>query len=459
MTRNKFCPNRYLLAAVLLFALCGIISCRKYLDAKPSLSLEIPSNLSDLQALLDNYSYMNGEDPDIEEISADCHYSTYSNWLASSLDERQYYTWDPQAGVSTDGTWYDGYKEIFYANTVLDNLQNISDSSQAGLAGIKGAAFFFRAYALYNLAQIYSPPYDSPSAAITPGMCLRLSSSATDVTKRSSVQQTYFQILQDLHSAALLLPDTGLFKTRPGKAAVFGEMARVYLSMGDYLDAKRYSDSCLKIYNSLIDFNSLDTTAYDGISIFNREVIFHSMSGGSYTIYFFDVDSVLFNSYSYNDLRKPVYYYNNGDGTWSFMGSYGGPDGPGGGSFFDGIAVDEIYLIKAECEARNSDVQDAMNDLNLLLNMRWRAGTYIPYAASSSDDAIAKVLLERKKELVLRGTRWSDLRRLNRDVSYADTLIRNLNGNIYTLDPNDARYTILIPSVVISSSGIQQNRR
>jgi len=70
-----------------------------------------------------------------------------------------------------------------------------------------------------------------------------------------------------------------------------------------------------------------------------------------------------------------------------------------------------------------------------------------------------KILVERRKELVLRNVRWFDLRRLNKDPRLAKTLLRKLNGQVYQLPPNDPRYTQYIPQSVIDLSGIEQNIR
>jgi hypothetical protein len=100
-----------------------------------------------------------------------------------------------------------------------------------------------------------------------------------------------------------------------------------------------------------------------------------------------------------------------------------------------------------------------MNDLNTLLMTRWKTGTFVPYQAANADDALQQILTERKKELLFRGTRWADLRRLNKDSKFAMTLTRIINGVTYTLPPNDPRYAMPIPDNEISLSGIPQNAR
>jgi len=68
-------------------------------------------------------------------------------------------------------------------------------------------------------------------------------------------------------------------------------------------------------------------------------------------------------------------------------------------------------------------------------------------------------LKERRKELLFRGLRWTDLRRLNLDPRFAVTLARNVSGQIYSLPPEDPRYAWPIPDDEIQASGIPQNPR
>jgi hypothetical protein len=99
-----------------------------------------------------------------------------------------------------------------------------------------------------------------------------------------------------------------------------------------------------------------------------------------------------------------------------------------------------------------------MTDLNTLLRKRWKSGTFADRTASSDADALNLILIERRKELVFRGLRWSDLRRLNLDGANI-TLTRKISGINYTLSPNDSRWVFLIPAQEINQSGIPQNPR
>jgi hypothetical protein len=104
-----------------------------------------------------------------------------------------------------------------------------------------------------------------------------------------------------------------------------------------------------------------------------------------------------------------------------------------------------------------------MLDLNTLIERRWKKKgdeiNFIPFTASTETEALTKILEERRKELVTRGLRWSDLRRLNMDPRFQVTLNRSYDHEIYQLLPNDKRYTFAIPQNEIEGSGIEQNVR
>jgi hypothetical protein len=122
------------------------------------------------------------------------------------------------------------------------------------------------------------------------------------------------------------------------------------------------------------------------------------------------------------------------------------------------LATDEVYLIRAECFARAGDVVDALKDLNTLMAKRIKSAFFVPFIASTGTDALKLILTERRKELVMRGLRWTDLRRLNKE-GYNIALTRVINGQTYTLLPNDPRYILPIPDDVIVFTGMQQNIR
>ena len=440
-------------------ACCIIIfssSCKKYLDAKTDKTLVIPSTLNDVQALLDFYSLMNGNYPSLGNESDDNYYllNPYFNSRAENAKNR--YIWSKDA--LNDADWTYMYQIVLNANITIETvaLQPDSLKNSAKAKSILGAAYFFRAKAFYHVAQYYTVPYNQLTSETLPGIPLRLTSDVTKLTRRATIEQSWQQMISDLKKAIILLPNTNLPLSRPSKTAAYADLANIYLNMDNYKQAEKYADSALQLKNTLMDFNLLDEKQTFPFKRFNPEVIFSSVTQypGSLSQSNYIVDSLLFQSYETNDLRRNLYYKSNGAGTVGFRGSYDGGNPP-----FCGIATDEIYLIKAECAARNGYKDIAMEYLNRLLVTRWVTNSFVPFNASSDDEALKIVLTERRKELILRATRWFDLRRLNKDLKFEKTLYRTQNGIQYTLPPNSSRYTFLIPAQVISITDIEQNRR
>ncbi len=155
------------------------------------------------------------------------------------------------------GTPINGF---LYANTILENTGKITPAAneQETWNSIKGSALFLRAHAFYWLAQEFCAPFNAASAAKDAGIALRLTSDINAPTTRASVQASYDQVIADLKEAITLLPVTQEYKTRPSKPAAYALLARTYLAMRNYEQAGSYADSCLRLYDKLIDYNTLN---------------------------------------------------------------------------------------------------------------------------------------------------------------------------------------------------------
>jgi len=445
---------KYIIA--LLWTVTCFCSCKKYLDEKTNKKLVIPVSLQDAQSLLDSYGLMNNSYPSIGCQSDDDYY-LQDNFI-NTLNNVNYgnYTWAKDVINTAD--WGYLYQMILFTNVALETLNNVAvvSSNFEDWKRVYGSALFFRASAFYQLAQYYAVPYDQHTSSADAGIPLRLNSDINEKSVRSSLSETYDRIISDLKQASALLPVTSSIVSRPSKAAAFAALARTYLAMEDYLHAGQYADSCLQLSNILIDYNTLNAAASQPFSKFNPEVIVAAtmMTFPQLYVNNLRVDSLLYPSYGVNDLRRTLFFQSNGTGTFGFKGSYDGSS-----NLFNGIATDEVYLIRSECRVRAGDVNGALSDLNTMLIKRYKAGTFIPVTATTPDDGLIKILNERRKELVFRGSRWFDLRRLNKDPRFAKTLSRKINGQLFTLAPNDPRYTEYIPLDVIAITGMEQNNR
>lgn len=461
--------SRLLITALLLASIGLLAGCKKkddFLDKKPNTGLVVPSTLADFQALLDNGQVFNLT-PVLGEMSADNFYLTYNFWQNLDIVEQNAYVWAPNiyGSQTTVDDWNIPYKQVFYANVVLDGLPNIKTDTTtvAQWNALEGTALFNRAYAFYNVAQLFSPVYDSATANTDLGVPLRLHSDINAPSTRASVQETYTQIINDLKQALPLLPSTipQTNRNRPSQPAVWAMLARVYLSMRAYTQAGSCANNALGLYSKLLVYDTLTAGTNFPVKSPNNEEALYQSSFLTYTKALQGVvypqcmiDSTLYRAYDSNDLRRVIFYKTTSSGVPYLKGSYAGGITP-----FSGLANDEMYLIRSECYARAGRMTDAINDLDTLLTYRWKKGTFPGVTVSSPEQAKAIILQERRKELAFRGIRWTDLRRLNKEAGNSTTLTRNLNGTSITLSPGDLRYTLTIPPDVIALGGIPQNPR
>lgn len=440
----------------ILMVLIVFCSCKKnWLDEKPNKALVVPGTVQDYQALLDNSnSLFNIGAPGLGEISSDNCYMTLPIFQAREIEERNSYIWakDIYEGMTTLD-WEEPYRRVLNTNIIIDGIQKVSKNVSGATAwnNVIGSALFYRAFDFFNLAQVFAGTYTKGTVNSELGIPLRLSSNVNEKPVRSDLQRTYDQILSDLKQSVPLLPVRSVYKTRPSKPAAFAMLSRVYLSMSDFESAGKYADSALRITDSLIDYNTLKPSDARPFKRYNPEVIFHNLMLVYGGLVISRMDTTLLKSYEVNDLRQSL-FANSANGR--FKGSYDGTSSP-----FNGLATDEMYLIRSECKARSGDISGAMADLNALLVKRWKTGLFVPLVANSTDEALVKILNERRKELCFRGLRWTDLKRLNKETKFAKTLTRILDNQVYTLGPNDQRYVLPIPLTEIRISGIEQNPR
>lgn len=452
-----------------IFLFCNVLACKKidsWLEKKANKSDVVPTTIEDYKLILNNTDAMNADYVAGGLMASDNYYLTFAAWqAATSATQRNAHIWKKEIYEGAAfSDWTNSYAVVENCNILLDGLKKIDrlPHNQADWDNLKGQALFFRAYAFYNLLQIFSKPYSENSAATDLGIPLRLSSDVNMVSKRSSIEQCYSRLILDLNEAEQLLPSTQPFKTQPNRNAANALLARLYLTMGKYQNAYSFASKVLDMTNTIIDFNTLNPTLTFTMPTFqqgNPEILFYAVSSimNIQSNANLLVDQVLYNSYDINDLRKNIFFKDNGSKGIAFRGYYTGLSG----AMFAGIATNEVLLIKAECLARNGNADGAMQELNDLLKKRWNKN--VPYQSkivTSAEEALKIILAERRKELPFTGNlRWEDLRRLNQEPRFAVTLTRTLNGINYNLAPNDSRYTYAIPDDEVRLTGMEQNVR
>lgn len=455
---------------IIYVLLVFVVACSKqneWLDAKKQKEMVIPETTKDFQAILDQFPFIHKALPIFGLVGTDDFILNDIDYDRCAEDIRNGYIWNKNVWSADNApNWTQGFQVIMYANVVLDGLAVSttipSNSTQA--ADIRGQAYFYRALFYHELAQLFCNAYSS-NADHDLGLPLRLTSDVNIIEQRSSLSKTYEQILSDALKASQLLPEKSINNRRPSKVAAFAILAKTYLVMGDYKNALKYAEEALKLKNTLLDFNSgyatlAKTYRFPTNPFDHPEIIFFATGVGYLSVMpataaEATINEELYNSYESMDVRKELFYSINTAQQIKYRGSYTGTN-----ANFAGLATNEIYLISAECFARDGKNEMALQRINSLLQNRYKTDQYIPVTINDNETLIRFILQERRKELIGVGIlRWADLKRLNRETRFQKTITRQIKGKNYLLEPNSPLYALPIPNNEVQFSGLTQNPR
>jgi tetratricopeptide repeat protein len=459
-----------------ILAICVVVmltGCNDFLDIKPK-GEKIPTTVSDYETLLNYESVQKVSDtypayltddvflPDVAEGTA----TPGLNSVDQSIRNLYLFKKEVFGDAQDDGFWFASYNRIYYYNTVIDNIMNADGSDEQQKLSIRAEALISRALEYLYLVNGYAKYYDVRTAESDPGVPLILDE---DISKknlvRASVKDVYAQILSDLQTALPNLPVQAKGNAfRASKAAGYGVLAKMYLYMGNYAEALKAANEVLEINNSLLDLKKYAVVkAQSSIGrtnvpqdIDNPENIYIKFApyvyGLSSKVYGSDE---LISLFSEDDMRLQVYFTKNFRNiptdkyVWApYLRANLAVSSP------------EIYLIAAECEAREGSIERAIALINKLRDNRIKNNTDI--VATDRNDALQKVLEERRRELAMSGmVRYIDLKRLNQDSQFAKTVTHVTSEGTFTLEPNSPLYVLPIPAKVMrfNKNSMQQNER
>lgn len=442
----------------IILLMLSIASCSKFLDEKPDEKLSTISSLDDCQAILDRNLYVNKFGVGALESSSDNFYLNEDYWSIISDENKNLYTWQPYNLFPIHGfdgnDWSSCYNNIFRSNVVLESVDKFQNNPEE-FRNVKGQAYFIRAHHFLQAAWTWSLSYNKSTAKNLLGIPLRIGTNFNEAIGRSTLEQTYLQIISDARMATELLPVTPKHIYRPSKVAALSLLARVFLSMNEYDSSYKYGNLALSHKSDLINYNNPDEvqgTEEKPFRNFNKEVIFEYASNPLLTNTSTSfIDSNLVNSYTEFDIRKSAFFKPVGK-HWQFKGSYNNS------SIFTGITTAEILLMKAESAARIGYLAEALEGLNLLRFNRIQTEHYVPAEIIDKAILIDSIINERRRELVMRSLRFMDIKRLN-ELGANISLNRFINGKTYTLPANDLRFALAIPEDIVNNSAIIQNPR
>lgn len=494
-----------------------VLSCNDFLSEKPSKTTSlVPETVDHLETLLNGYSSFYQEGNRAVVFGSD-DYGLYKELYqakssAYGIVAVEFATWDIQylPDDTRESFWANEYKKIFIANMVLDYLPKVSGDADTKLK-LKAEAHFIKAYSYFVLANTYCLPYTAVNKNEM-GLVLKNSVSFDEPLPRATLEATYQEIESNLKEAQKLsvgmtMANNKYRSWRASKPAVDAFAARYYLNLNNYTEALKYADEALKGHDVMMDYNtdmrysSKVQTVTINSGLPTQEVVeikypyTHDNQSDMTDMmewkefYYFRMlynegwwyipSSELLNLYDHEyDLRYKYHMVKN----YSYDRGLTKPayEYPGYVFFYkdrlpSGPTVAEMLLIKAECQARQGSYAEAMNTVNILRAKRISneaPANVINLTASSKEEAITKVLQERRRELPFT-QRWFDIRRFNNNDDSSDDVVLTrefypyTNSGImgkeplknYTLEKNSRRYAAPIHYTEIQSSlgAIKQN--
>lgn len=412
-------------------------SCKKFLEVKPK-GIIIPEKLADYEGLLNAPSMTKTFPINLLDFTDD-NLNTFEVTVQSPTANGYY--WRPVITINEKASpdvWGSLYRCIYSANVVINGSGSAADGSDVQKQSVLSEALVVRANCYLELLTVFAKAYNPATAATDPGMPMVTSTDVNDkVPSRSSVQATLDAIIADLKKAVESLPASNINRYRPTKYAAYGLLSRIYLYMADYTNAKIYTDLALQGPHSILNYNNYATYTLMPVYDLNPEVLWQraAVSGTPIFMLYSDDLNGYFNS---SDIRYEFLTVtsNKGVGRASLPGEY---------NF--GITYPEMYLVRAELMAREGKLTEAMSVINTFRKNRIRNAAYADQSAASSEDALAKVLAERRRELAYSGLRWFDMKRLDQEGRMPE--VKRINPKTgaveATLPPKSPNYTFEIP--------------
>lgn len=296
--------------------------------------------------------------------------------------------------------WMILYKVINGANNTISIVGDLPESEFSGgrKSEIIGEAHFLRAMATFDALRYFGQFYDTGSEL---GIIVRTEpvNFVTRAKERSTVQESYDQILSDLDYAIQNAPDFSV-TYRASKTAAMALKARVLLFMGNYSEAAQVADAVIQAQVRSLDpdfpsvFNS-GLNSSEMIFMTHRHADSDTEDNNRKRFYSGDAGTTWLPEVMADDPRQPFTY----EGTEILKTNNEETYRP---TYF--IRLAEMYLIKAEALARTgASVEEIQEPLNVLRN---RVGLE-DSEATTLEEVKEEIFQEWVKELVFEnGSEW-----------------------------------------------------
>ncbi len=439
--------KKYILnIVVVLGVLFSLYSCEGFLDTKPTNVIVAETAMT---TLYDAGIVVNGL---YENIKWTDYYGgqmqLYGDQRGDNIQPRvmstgwvQIYTLGYESEATTYfSTWERIYQAIMRCNTLIGNIDNLQVSTAADIAkknDFLGQAYALRALLYFDIARLYGYPYlKDNGASLGAVLITEITSPANSKKPRSTVAQTYTQVLEDLTTALPLLSKAknpyrlNYWGAKLLQARVLlykGEWQNAYLAAKEVIDQSPYSMVSNAGYVNYWTQTAADETVFE-LFVDNQSRIdadggyvsmWHNLWHGAPS-----AGASLIPTVSWINLIKSepgdvrAQFVRNDsqyDASKSWLSKF---PGNGGTNFRLNnprvMRITEAYLIAAEGALKGT--AGATVASSYLNAVRKRANPSVSDVVATDD----LIQTERRKEFIGEGHRFFDQMRLGRPITRAD---------------------------------------
>lgn len=334
-------------------------------------------------------------------------------------------------------------KSLYTYNKIAVEVMDSKGGSDLQKKALKAEALLNRAWIYFMLNNYYGKPYHTSTSASDLSYPIITVADVTETNfKRATVQEVYDFIISDLQTAIAGLPVNPTGRARGAKAAAEALLGKVYVFMDNYKDGLTQFNNAIdhlptnysvRLYNYNITMANNGLWGYNSVTSSltyilgapnlpdNEENLLAKQIPNSYTF----ISPVLLLNKKTADLYEPTTDLRLRFFTRRALGATADFTVPGvlrrNGPVATqvGLTLPDIYLLRAECKARASDVAGAKIDLELLRKNRMSSGFEVNI--TDKTEMIKFIIDERTREFALQGYRWFDMRRLSTDPIFAGT--------------------------------------
>lgn len=417
----------------------------------------------------------------LDEMGEDHVYNraTWTNqyrWLIASSPTNSY----------NSANWTMFYRLIANANVLINGIDG-AEGEQSEKDIIKGQALLYRAYCHFQLVQAWANRYVPGGNNSQLGVPIKVDNS-TDAIARSTVEEVYTQINDDLDVAIPLLQGyTRVNKSHLNANVGKGLKARVALVQGNWdiaaqfaaearqghnlMDKATYAKGFSTASDQTSEFMWASGIQEDQTNYFGNLGAYLSRNYSSTTIRTNprSISSKLYNLISPTDVRKTLF-----DPTGAHLNL------PAGVSLLSTFAkfpytsqkfiavsnadsrmdipmmrAAEMYLIEAEAKARKGG-QDGLAAQALFDLVKTRDDSYT-LSTNTGTALIDEIMLQRRIELWGEGPRFFDMKRLGLSLDRTGANhTSTITGGVMEISSTDNRWTWPIPQAEMDSNPLME---